>query len=77
MVSPTWRQDDGVPMVDYSQQRPDGRKGMHIETINIEHFRDFLEQSKPYDFDIMLEIKDKEQSAIKAAGAASGDHRFT
>jgi len=40
--------------------------GKHVETINLEHFRRFLEETKPFDFDIMLEIKDKEMSALKA-----------
>jgi len=35
-----------------------------------------LDKSKPYDFDIMLEIKDKEMSALKAIEIASQDNRF-
>jgi len=60
------RARDGLPMVDYSSQKVGHRMGKHVETINLEHFRRFLEETKPFDFDIMLEIKDKEMSALKA-----------
>ena len=36
----------------------------------------FLEQSRPFDFDVMLEIKDKETSALKAVEIARTDERF-
>jgi UV DNA damage endonuclease len=72
----TWGEQDGLPMVDYSSQQSDERKGKHVETINLEHFRKFLEETKPLDFDIMLEIKDKEKSALKAVEVASTDSRF-
>ena len=34
------------------------------------------ELSKPHDFDIMLEIKDKEKSALKALDILKNDFRF-
>jgi len=67
----TWKEKDGIPMVDYSSQQSNARKGKHAESINIKEFITFLEETKPYDFDIMLEIKDKEKSAIKALRVAS------
>ena len=70
------RARDGLPMVDYSSQKVGHRMGKHVETINLEHFRRFLEETKPFDFDIMLEIKDKEMSALKAIEIASQDLRF-
>jgi UV DNA damage endonuclease len=72
----TWRKRDGIPIVDYSSQESGKRKGKHAETINLEHFREFLKESKPFDCDIMLEIKDKEKSALKAMRAAWGDRRL-
>ena len=62
----TWKKSDGVPMVDYSSQLPGHRQGAHAKTIDVPLFKEFLEQTKELDFDLMLEIKDKEKSAIKA-----------
>jgi UV DNA damage endonuclease len=72
----TWQARDGTPMVDYSHQKAGSIKGSHAETINIRRFRKFIETSKPYDFDIMLEIKDKEKSALKAVRIVQNDARF-
>ncbi len=76
LFTKTWKEKDGLPMVDYSSQKVGYKLGKHDETINLENFREFLEKSKPYDFDIMLEIKDKETSALRAIGIASQDDRF-
>jgi UV DNA damage endonuclease len=74
--SKTWKKEDGIPMVDYSSQKPDFRTGSHAETIDLKDFESFLGLSKPYDFDIMLEIKDKENSALKARDMLEKDDRF-
>lgn len=66
LFTKTWEKKDGLPMVDYSAQDPDKRTGAHIFSIKDEDFREFLAQTKQFDFDIMLEIKDKEQSALRA-----------
>jgi len=72
----TWiEKRDGIPMVDYSSQKPGGLPRQHAETIDEEDFRLFLKQTDPFDFDIMLEIKDKEKSAFKALEIASRDPR--
>ncbi len=63
----TWqRERDGVPMVDYSSQQADMRVGKHADHIDIKQFRQYLAESKGLDFDIMLEIKDKDISALEA-----------
>ena len=73
----TWRRkSDGIPMVDYSSQRIGGSARQHTGTIDLDDFRTFLRETFPTDYDVMLEIKDKEQSAIKAVEAASHDPRF-
>jgi UV DNA damage endonuclease len=72
----TWNaKRDGIPMVDYSSQEPGGLPRQHAITIDEEDFGLFLKQTEPFDFDIMLEIKDKEKSAIKALEVASRDQR--
>ena len=70
----TWDKDiDGLPIVDYSSQyvgndenSVKGRKGKHAEKIDAASFKKFLKETKDLDFDVMLEIKDKEKSALKA-----------
>lgn len=75
-VGRTWKRPDGVPMIDYSSKRRGHRFGAHAERIDLRHFRRFLEASRPIDIDVMLEIKDKEMSAIRALDAARGDRRL-
>ncbi len=76
LISNTWRESDGIPMVDYSSQEPDEKQGKHVESIDIEDFKGFIGGSKPYDFDVILEIKDKEKSAKKAVEILRQDNRF-
>lgn len=75
-VATTWVDGDGLPMVDYSTQEPGRPTGSHASSIDVEQFSEFLRRSGPFDFDIMLEIKDKEASAVKAVAAALDDPRF-
>jgi UV DNA damage endonuclease len=72
----TWKKNDGLPLVDYSSKRKDDRIGAHTEHIDIKDFKRFIDDSKPFDFDIMLEIKDKENSALKARDLLINDPRF-
>jgi UV DNA damage endonuclease len=76
-VTETWSNVDGLPMIDYSSQERGRRKGKHIESIDLKDFKRFLKETEPFDIDVMLEIKDKERSALKALRAASGDRRLT
>jgi UV DNA damage endonuclease len=64
LSSKTWKKKDGILMTDYSSQAPGERKGKHITSVNLKHFKKIISQIKKYDFDIMLEIKDKEKSAL-------------
>lgn len=75
-VRGTWGTEDGIPLIDYSLQEPSGRRGAHAQSIVIPSFREFLSATRAFDFDIMLEIKDKERSAVRAVAAANGDPRF-
>jgi len=72
----TWGPKDDIPMVDYSSQKPHMTKGSHAEHLDNSEFSNFLLQSNPYDFDLMLEIKDKERSAIKALKVLESDYRY-
>ena len=75
-VRKTWKIKDGIPMVDYSSQEPGKRVGAHAGHIVAEDFRQFLKETRPVDFDIMLEIKDKEKSALAALALARNDPRL-
>jgi UV DNA damage endonuclease len=61
----TWREVDGKQKVHYSQQKEGGKIGSHSDTIFIHPFLDFYKQIKEQDINIMLEVKDKNLSAIK------------
>ena len=65
-IAKTWRRNDGAPMVDYSSQQPGKRTGSHAEHIDAADFERFLPDIQVIDPDIMLEIKDKEKSALIA-----------
>ena len=69
----TWGQKDGLPMVDYSERAGNSirHQGKHAETLDIEQFKKFLQLTLSFDYDVMLEVKDKEQSALKAIEIAS------
>ncbi len=72
----TWRMNDGIPMVDYSSQENGQRIGTHAGSIDIGKFRKFMNDTRAFDFDVMLEIKDKERSAIEAVKVALSDGRI-
>jgi UV DNA damage endonuclease len=75
-LSKTWQDKDGIPMVDYSCRKAGRSKISHTDSIDLSHFERFLIETRPIDFDIMLEIKDKEASALKAVPVARKDERF-
>lgn len=60
----TW--GDMIPLVDYSSQQPSARKGNHAQTLNDVHFMQYINRLSDQTFDIMLEIKDKDISAVRA-----------
>ena len=57
---------DGVMMMDYSSQAPGERRGKHTDSMVEELFRGFLATLQGLNVDMMLEIKDKEASALRA-----------
>ncbi len=65
-VKKTWAEEDGPPIIHYSTQKVGGNPGNHAQKLDAGHFKHFLKEMKLFDFDIMIEIKDKEKSALKA-----------
>lgn len=72
MANRTWNESDGVLLADYSTQEPEARRGRHAETIDLSHFDGLMREAKGLAFDVMLEIKDKEKSALKVAARLKG-----
>ncbi len=65
MVYKTWKTIDGNMKVHYSQQDLGKRPGSHSKTIFINDFLSYYNEIKDFNPDIMLEVKDKDISAIK------------
>lgn len=63
----TWSDKDGNQKIHYSEQAENGKKGAHSETINSQIFYQFYKELKANSSfpDIMLEVKDKNLSALK------------
>jgi UV DNA damage endonuclease len=60
----TWKKQDGDQKIHYSQQAADKRPGSHSETINLPTFLAFFKSLSSHKLDIMLEVKDKNISAL-------------
>ena len=67
----TWKEKDGKQKIHYSQQAPMKKAGSHSNTIRLNEFMDFYENLESKDIDIMLEVKDKNLSAIKCINSTS------
>lgn len=65
IVAPLW-EGHGPMMLDYSTQDPAKRWGAHTESIDLDDFAALLPDLSRHNADVMLEIKDKEQSALRA-----------
>jgi len=65
LCAATWKTGDGLQKVHYSQQNPAKKTGAHSETIDLEKFLNFYHRLSGMDIDIMLEVKDKNISALK------------
>ncbi|MEA4964630.1 MAG: UV DNA damage repair endonuclease UvsE [Oscillospiraceae bacterium] len=71
LCSETWRKEDGPQKVHYAQQHPGKKPGAHAETIRIDPFLEFWRQLSGMNLDIMLEVKDKNLSALKCINCVS------
>ncbi len=66
LASSTWGRDDGPLIVHYSSQKRGARPGSHAESLDVDDFKAFLESAEGREFDLMLEVKEKEKAALKA-----------
>ena len=71
--SKTWRAQDGAQKIHYSQQAAGRAPGSHSKTIAVKEFAAFTESIGRDALDIMLEVKDKNISAVKCINALSND----
>lgn len=71
LCSKTWKPSDGKQKIHYSQQSFGKKPGAHSESINIDCFLKFFGQLENSDIDIMLEVKDKNMSALKCLNCVS------
>ena len=66
LAGETWREADGRQEVHFSTQAPGRRAGAHADTLDLRRFRRFAEQVDDLPLDCVLEVKDKEQSVLRA-----------
>ena len=76
LITKTWKKSDGVPIVHYSSEHPNKGKYSHADEIDLKNFSEFLKITKKFNFDLMLEIKNKEKSALLALKHLINDDRF-
>ncbi|AGF56200.1 UV DNA damage endonuclease [Clostridium saccharoperbutylacetonicum] len=69
----TWGEKDGTQKIHYSQQDILKKPGSHSNTIEVESFVDFYKGLERDDIDIMLEVKDKNLSAVKCINSITKD----
>ena len=67
-VNKTWTKGNGPQKIHYSQQDKNKRIGAHSFTIKLDEFMGFIEELD-CGIDIMLEVKDKNLSAVKCINA--------
>lgn len=67
----TWKEDDGRQKVHYSQSAMGKRLGSHSKTIDLGKFKEYLNNLP--DVDVMLEVKDKNISAVKVNNLINED----
>lgn len=61
----TWKEKDGRQKIHYSQRKEGAPIGAHSDTVTLKPFIEFYDQLQSKEIDIMLEVKDKNLSAIK------------
>lgn len=64
LAGETWRPEDGPPKLHYSDQWQGKPAGSHSQSIDVDAFGEFYAQVQDLRLDVMLEVKDKEQSVL-------------
>jgi UV DNA damage endonuclease len=65
----TWHEPDGRQEIHFSTQDPRKRRGAHAETLDLVAFERFPDVVGDLPLDGVLEVKDKERSALQAMAA--------
>lgn len=73
----TWKPQDGLQKIHYSQQASDKRPGAHCASIRIDEFLSFCKSVNCEKLDIMLEVKDKNLSAVKCINCTALSPRLS
>jgi UV DNA damage endonuclease len=73
----TWKPEDGPQKVHYSQQDQNKKSGSHSFTINVEEFMNLYQKINRKDLDFMLEVKDKNISALKIKDCLNPNLEFS
>ncbi|HEU4449573.1 MAG TPA: UV DNA damage repair endonuclease UvsE [Gaiellaceae bacterium] len=66
LAGATWGAGDGRQEVHFSTQEPGRRPGAHSETIALDAFARFADEVGDLELDCVIEVKDKERSALLA-----------
>jgi UV DNA damage endonuclease len=69
LAGETWNPSDGRQEVHFSTQAPGRRPGAHAETLDVVAFKRFAHDVGDLPLDCVLEVKDKEQSLLRARRA--------
>jgi len=72
----TWKAGDGDQKIHYSQQNHSKKRGSHSDSVRLSEFMEFYGSLNRSDLDIMLEVKDKNLSAIKCINAVAEKKRM-
>jgi UV DNA damage endonuclease len=67
----TWKEKDGRQKIHYAQQAKGKPPGSHSDTIETDEFLAFCSEIETKDVDVMLEVKDKNLSAVKCLNLTS------
>jgi UV DNA damage endonuclease len=62
----TWKPRDGRQEVHFSTQQPGLRPGAHAQTLDLDAFARFVAEVGDLPLDCLIEVKDKEQSVLRA-----------